>query len=145
MSVRNNITKYLYSSPWLKSLFFNPLAEYHQWRLLKFVNRAAASTSASDKVIDIGAGELKYKDKFSHCHYTSNDLCIGDGGWDYQDIDITSSAYDIPIDSDSFNTIICIQVLEHLDAPDRAFKEFYRILKPGGHIYLSAPLLAGEH
>lgn len=145
MSVRKNIIKYLYANQLLKSLFFNPLAEYHQWRLLNFVKNAASSISANEKVIDIGAGELKYKDHFSHCNYISNDLCVGDDDWNYQGIDIVSSAYDIPIDSDSFNAILCIQVLEHLDTPDRAFKEFHRILKPGGHIYLSAPLLAGEH
>lgn len=145
MSFRRQVIDILYSSKLLKSIIFNPLAEFHQWRLLRFVQRAASSTSAGQRVIDVGAGELKYKTHFSHCQYVSNDLCIGDGDWSYAGIDIVSSAYDIPVENDSFDAVLCIQVLEHLDAPDLAFEEFRRILKPGGYAYISAPLLFGEH
>lgn len=145
MSIRKKIISVLYENPWLKKIVFNPLAEYHQWRLLKFVCRAAASLHPDQKIIDIGAGELKYKPNFAHCHYVSNDLCIGDGSWNYDGIDIVSSAYEVPVDEGSFDAVLCIQVLEHLDAPDRAFQEFGRILRKGGRVYLSAPFLAGEH
>lgn len=145
MGIRKQIIKILYGNRWLKKIAFNPFAEYHQWRLLKFVKRTAASLRFDQKVIDIGAGELKYKPYFSHCHYVSNDLCIGDDDWNYGGIDIVSSAYEIPVDAGSFDAVLCIQVLEHLDAPDRAFQEFNRILRTGGRTYLSAPLLAGEH
>lgn len=145
MSFRRQVIDILYSSKLLKSIIFNPLAEFHQWRLLRFVQRAASSTSAGQRVIDVGAGELKYKAYFAHCQYVSNDLCIGDDDWSYAGIDIVSSAYDISVESDSFDVVLCIQVLEHLDSPDRAFEEFRRILKPGGYAYVSAPLLAGEH
>lgn len=145
MGIRKHIIKFLYANLWLKKLAFNPLTEYHQWRLLKFVRRTAAGMQADQSIIDVGAGELKYKPHFAHCHYISNDLCIGDGDWNYAGIDIVSSAYDIPVETGSFDAALCIQVLEHLDSPDRAFQEFSRILKPHGRIYLSAPLLAGEH
>ncbi|TLX20895.1 class I SAM-dependent methyltransferase [Thermomonas fusca] len=145
MSFRRRVIDVLYSSKLLKSVLFNPLAEFHQWRLLRFVRGAASSTAAGQRVIDVGAGELKYKPHFAHCQYVSSDLCIGDGDWSYAGIDIVSSAYDIPVESGSFDAVLCIQVLEHLDAPDRAFEEFHRVLKPGGYAYLSAPLLFGEH
>lgn len=145
MQVRKILIDWLYSHDWLKRLAFNPFAEYHQWRLLRFVRAAAAATGAGAAVLDVGAGELKYKPLFAHCNYRSNDLCVGDGEWNYSGIDIVSSAYDIPVDAASFDAVLCIQVLEHLDAPERAFREFQRILKPQGRLYLSAPLLAGEH
>lgn len=145
MTARKRIINTLYGNRWLKKLAFNPLTEYHQWRLLNFVCKAAAGMSADQSIIDVGAGELKYKDHFSHCRYVSNDLCVGDGDWNYSGIDIISSAYDIPVEAGSFDAVLCIQVLEHLDTPDDALKEFNRLLKPAGRIYLSAPLLAGEH
>ncbi len=145
MSMRKRIIRTVYANQWLKRLAFNPLAEYHQWRLLRFVRQAASESHAGQSVIDIGSGELKYKAHFAHCRYVSNDLCVGDGDWNYEGVDIVSSAYEIPVEGGSFDAIICIQVLEHLDAPDRAFKEFHRILKPGGRAYLAAPLLFGEH
>lgn len=145
MSVRRYLVNFVYARPWLQQLFCNPLAEYHQWRLLRFVKRAAAATRAGQSVLDVGAGELKYKRWFSHCAYRSNELCVGDGAWNYADIDILSSAYEIPVSDAEFDALLCIQVLEHLDAPDRAFAEFSRIMKAGGRLYLSVPLLAGEH
>jgi SAM-dependent methyltransferase len=145
VSFRKLIIRTLYGSKLLKMLLFNPLVEFHQWKLLRFIRTAADATLPSQNIIDIGAGELKYKPYFSHCHYVSNDLCIGDQNWNYAQIDIVSSAYEIPVDDGSFDAALCIQVLEHLDAPHLAFKEFQRILKSGGRLYLSAPLLAGEH
>lgn len=145
MNLRRRVVGALYASEWLKRILFNPLVEYHQWRLHRFVRDAAKSLDNGSRVIDVGAGELKYKSEFAHCAYVSNDLCVGDDGWNYQDIDIVSSAYDIPVEDNSFDAAICIQVLEHLDNPDDAIREFHRILKPGGHLFLSAPLLAGEH
>lgn len=145
MRFRRRLVEALYSSAWLKRLVFNPVVEFHQWRLLRFVTSAARSLAPGDGVIDVGAGELKYKHYFSHCRYVSNDLCIGDEAWSYSGIDIVSSAYAIPVADGSFDAVLCIQVLEHLDAPDEVFKEFNRILKPGGCLFLSAPLLSGEH
>ncbi len=145
VSVRKRIIKALYGSELLQTLLFNPAVEYHQWRLRGFVRGAAADTQQQQSVIDVGAGELKYKPYFRHCRYVSNDLCVGDGDWNYQGIDIVSSAYEIPVEDGSFDRVLCIQVLEHLDSPDLAFSEFRRITKLGGRVYLSAPLLAGEH
>jgi len=145
MSARKYIINILYHSSWLRDLAFNPLAEYHQWRLRRFVHMAATEVSAGQRIIDVGAGEQKYRSDFAHCEYVSNDLCIGDTDWNYHGIDIVSSAYDIPVAAGSFDAVLCIQVLEHLDAPDRAFREFCRVLKQRGRVYVSAPLLAGEH
>jgi SAM-dependent methyltransferase len=145
MNARKLLISALYRWKFLQVLLFNPMVEYHQWKLTRFVRRAAADTKTDESIIDIGAGELKYKPYFSHCRYFSNDLCIGDSDWNYSGIDIVSSAYDIPVESATFDRALCIQVLEHLDEPDRAFSEFQRLLKTGGRLYLSAPLIAGEH
>jgi SAM-dependent methyltransferase len=40
---------------------------------------------------------------------------------------------------ESFELVLCTQVLEHCDDPWRAVGEIRRILAPGGHVILSAP------
>ena len=35
--------------------------------------------------------------------------------------------------------MLCTQVLEHSDDPDRGIKSIFRILRPGGHLIVSAP------
>lgn len=39
----------------------------------------------------------------------------------------------------SFDLIVCYNVIEHLDAPDRAIDLFFRSLAPGGLLFIGAP------
>lgn len=45
----------------------------------------------------------------------------------------------LPYSSESFDYIICLEGLEHIDSPPQAFREFRRLLKPGGHLIISVP------
>lgn len=44
-----------------------------------------------------------------------------------------------PFRDESFDMIICADVLEHLYRPDVCLKEFYRVLKPDGALLVSTP------
>lgn len=145
MNARQYIIESIYKKRWSQAILFNPLSEYHQYRLRRFIGRAAKSLGPTQRVIDVGAGELKYKMYFVHCDYLSVDLCIGDDVWDYRGVDVVASAFELPIRDETFDAVLCIQVLEHLNSPARAFAEFHRILRPGGRVFVSFPLLAGEH
>ena len=114
-------------------------------KILNFIKQNSKKIKNDESVIDLGAGELRYKRYFSHCNYKSQDLGVGDEDWYFNDIDIKSPIYDVPVEDNSFDYIVCTQVLEHLEYPDKAFLEFYRILKPGGKVLLTAPLGQGEH
>lgn len=41
--------------------------------------------------------------------------------------------------SDSFDLITCMEVLEHVEDVDKTIKEIYRVLKKGGHIWIAVP------
>jgi len=45
----------------------------------------------------------------------------------------------LPVASDSLDVITCSWVLEHLDAPQQVFREFYRVLRPGGTFLFITP------
>ncbi|MCX6762844.1 MAG: methyltransferase domain-containing protein, partial [Candidatus Moranbacteria bacterium] len=111
----------------------------------KFAKRVSAMVPNKAKILDAGAGECAYRSYFSRANYISQDLCIGDPEWDFSQIDIKSDIYDIPVEESSFDFILCMEVLEHLRYPDRAFQEFSRILKPEGKLFLVCPLTWGEH
>jgi SAM-dependent methyltransferase len=40
---------------------------------------------------------------------------------------------------DSFELIVCYNVIEHLEAPDQAINLFYQALAPGGLLFIGAP------
>lgn len=45
-----------------------------------------------------------------------------------------------PIRSDTFDAIICIHVLEHIQEDRKAIRELFRVLKPGGWAIISVPI-----
>jgi len=45
----------------------------------------------------------------------------------------------LPFESMSFSTVACRCVLEHLARPKRVFREFHRVLKPGGTVVFLTP------
>lgn len=49
------------------------------------------------------------------------------------------SIYELPFADQSVDFIICSEVLEHLDQPDRGVSEIRRVLKPGGYAALTVP------
>jgi SAM-dependent methyltransferase len=45
----------------------------------------------------------------------------------------------LPYSAGLFDYITCLEGLEHIDSPPQAFREFKRLLKPGGHLIISVP------
>lgn len=110
------------------------------------------------RVLDAGAGELKNKQYCGHLTYVSQDFCqyVGrEGGateeglhnnrWDTSQIDLVSDITAIPEPDESFDAILCSEVLEHIPEPTHALDEFTRLLKPGGILILTAPFGSNVH
>ena len=54
--------------------------------------------------------------------------------------DITADITDcIPVMSDTYDTVIAMEVLEHTTDPFAALREIRRVMKDGGHLLASAP------
>jgi len=49
---------------------------------------------------------------------------------------VTADAHELPFRSNYFDTVTAIEVLEHLHKPQKALKEIYRVLKPGGYLVI---------
>lgn len=60
-------------------------------------------------------------------------------------IDIYCSADALTCDDNTFDTVLSIAVLEHVENPEQCVAEFYRVLRPGGHVVASVPFLQPEH
>lgn len=67
------------------------------------------------------------------------------GGLHNKNIHFYASLDNIPMKDESFDSIICNAVLEHVENPNKVIKEFSRILKRGGYLYLCVPFLQPEH
>jgi SAM-dependent methyltransferase len=45
----------------------------------------------------------------------------------------------LKLEDDAFDTVLCVNVLEHLDRPDLAVRGFHRVLRPGGRALILVP------
>jgi SAM-dependent methyltransferase len=52
---------------------------------------------------------------------------------------IQESVYELSHGPGTFDLVFLLEVLEHLDYPDRALLEIARVLKPGGHLIAGVP------
>jgi SAM-dependent methyltransferase len=111
--------------------------------LAAFAERASASIPDGGHVLDAGAGECPYKDYFSHTRYDSTDLCRVEKV--YGKLSFISDISKLPIHSDSYDLVFCSQTLEHMTDPLTVIKEISRVIKPGGQLWLTAPLYYTEH
>lgn len=60
-------------------------------------------------------------------------------------IDRHDDVQELDFQDDSFNAIVCWSVLEHVPDPARAIREMYRVLRPGGLIWVQLPFLFPYH
>jgi len=105
----------------------------------------AARAHARGRLLDVGCGEKPYAPLF-------RDLVDEHVGVDHPEsihplsaVDVLATAYDIPLEDASFDTVLMTEVLEHLEEPARAIAEARRLLRPGGNLILSTPFMWPLH
>ena len=109
----------------------------------EWVKKIASQILKGSRVLDVGAGSCRYKELFQYCKYFTQDFCKVGGVYNskfkYGKIDYISDITKIPVLDESFDSILCTEVLEHVPEPIREIQEFSRILKKKGKLYLTDP------
>jgi len=110
--------------------------ERHQW-----VIQQLKALPESSKILDAGAGEMRYKPYCKHLSYTAQDFGEYNGTddghgfhkkWDTSGIDVKCDICDMPFQENEFDAVLCTEVLEHVPQAEQAVAELIRVLKPGG-------------
>jgi len=133
---RRNLDLELLNSPWRR--FISP-AYYSQYK----ITLPLVTQNARGRFIDLGCGDMPYRrtiepivDVYHSLDYiprASNVDFIGD----------IQSMTQIP--DNTYDSAMCLEVLEHIPQPQQALNEAFRILKPGGTLVLSVPHLSRLH
>lgn len=88
--------------------------------------------------VDVGSGrELQYEDIFRTSRIIGLDL--------YRPSQVQGDASALPFKSRCIDTVICTEVLEHLDEANAALSEIYRVLTHDGYLIVTVPFLLGVH
>jgi SAM-dependent methyltransferase len=110
-----------------------------------YINDISKTLPFSGVLLDAGAGDCHWKTYFPNARYISMDLEVGDPNCDYSHLDIRGDLRAIPLEDQSVDVIISIQVLEHLPEPWKVLAEFNRVLKQGGHLFITCPQGEPQH
>lgn len=126
----------------------HPGVDHYNWltnRLIEVCLSEEIQRYATGVLVDIGCGIKPYVG-FTKGLVTKH---IGvdhiETLHDPSHIDIVGSAYDTTLPEASADTVLCTEVLEHLEKPQSAMNEMQRILRPGGYLILTVPLFWHLH
>ncbi|MEL6712234.1 MAG: methyltransferase domain-containing protein [Planctomycetota bacterium] len=139
---------------WVKR---SPLSPY--W-LDRRVLRGSVDTlvpHANGLLLDVGGSETPYRPMFEpHVrHYIGMDyppalLAKQPEMWDLlysvkHMVNLLADGKHLPIATDSVDTVLCTEVLEHVPEPARFLDEIGRVLKPGGKALVTVPFIQPLH
>lgn len=107
-------------------------------------NRTDLSIKKTDKVLEVGGGHNPHPranvvvDKFPDTNYhRSGNIKV----LSHQKF-LQADGENLPFEDYEFDYVICCQVLEHVENPERFLKEQFRVAKKG---FLEVPSLLGEY
>lgn len=63
----------------------------------------------------------------------------------FVNVDVVGDAYALPYADSALDAVHCEAVLEHLEHPERAVREMFRTLRPGGQVFAATPFLQAFH
>ena len=114
--------------------------------VFNFLHAAAMEAGPDDVIVDLGAGQCRYKFFFEHARYIAVDFGLGDDRWDYSQLDVLGDITRLDFLKDnSVDFCLSTVTLEHLNDPQTFFDNTLRILKPGGKLFLYVPFVSYEH
>ena len=58
----------------------------------------------------------------------------------HRNIRVKVELHAVPMPSETFDAVLCVHVLEHIEQDRKAMQELFRILKPGGWAGVSTPI-----
>jgi len=119
-----------------------------QWHAFDYAQDRLATVRREvfGRVLDVGCGKKLKAESFAvPVDYIGLDYDWGDGGlYDYSP-HVLGDAHTLPFASESMDSVLLLEVLEHLKSPELAIKEAFRVLKPTGVLLISVPFLYPLH
>ncbi len=144
-SIRKRLDGYAFTGQWW-TVFFNP-AFITRRRLYRSIRRAVSSLELEGKGVwlDVGCGSRPYESLFRVEKYIGMDIQESGHPSASKRYDILYDGTTFPLEDRSVDGVLCTQVLEHAQHPEKLLSEIERVLKPGGVLLLTAPFLWQEH
>lgn len=143
-NLKSRILEENFFRPKWYSVLLNPYF-INRFSLFSEIKKFALLTPPDATILDVGCGIKPYRQLFKSATYTGIDIAGGGHTDEAKTVDAFYDGHTIPFPDNSFDTLICTQVLEHADDPEVLVKECARVLKSGGRAFFSMPFMYPEH
>lgn len=112
--------------------------------IFRFVSAFAQQLPESSRVLDAGAGTAPYRELFSHCDYVTHDW--SETVHRQSAPAVVGDLHErLPLAAESFDAVLCTEVLEHVRDAELVLKELHRLLRPGGKLAVTVPFVGPLH
>ncbi len=99
---------------------------------------------AGGRILEFGAGTGRFALRLAGSTHFTGVVCADilpmppdfPDSIEWIDFDLN---HPLPLGDGIFDSIVSVEVVEHLENPRAVFREFYRLLKPGGTLVLTTP------
>lgn len=126
-----------------RKTFLDSLLYFQHRKINNLLNKLAEEYDKPDfTILEIGTGTkaLVHKKLFKSAHFIASDIAKNENI--DQVIDVTKSG---ALDTESYDLILCMNVLEHLPNPQKAIDIMYQGLKNPGQLFIVTPFLFPIH
>ena len=96
------------------------------------------------RVLDVGCGSRPYESLFDASEYVGLELDTPENRRTKK-ADVYYAGKTFPFEPNSFDSVVCNQVLEHIFEPEAFIREIGRVLKTEGQLLLTVPFVWDEH
>ncbi|MGH8476453.1 MAG: class I SAM-dependent methyltransferase [Methylococcales bacterium] len=96
-------------------------------------------------LLDAGAGTRPYVPVYRNYFSETYSIDTPCSPHDIASVDAIASAQHLPFPDATFDCVICTEVLEHIPDPVQALREFRRVLKTGGRLFVTTPFFNPLH
>lgn len=98
---------------------------------------------ALGRLLDAGCGSMPFKRSLEDLLYEYHSIDIEKR---VPEVDFVGDLQDMEgVAAESYDVVLCTEVLEHVPRPERLMAEAWRVLKPRGKVILSVPHLSRLH
>ena len=128
--------------PDIVSLFINPFF-FIRYAFKKNIRQFIPMLKG--RLLDFGCGRKPYEKLFNVSEYIGVDMA--GTGHDHKNskVDVYYDGKHLPFEDESFDSLFCSEVIEHIFDPDEILPEINRVLKPGARALITIPFSWNEH
>lgn len=128
--------------PGILSIFINPFYFLRRSLYLQVQHFAPKLTG---KLLDFGCGRKPFKTLFSVTEYIGLDIEQSGHNHCNSEIDVFYDGKHIPFNDETFDSLFCSEVFEHVFNPEEVLPEIHRVMKKGALGVITVPFSWNEH